>query len=71
MPNDDGWDWPWLLFISRKELCMSEIEFWRCTPRKFSALMNCALTYRESQNNPSEHKNTNRVVDGYVDDINW
>jgi hypothetical protein len=69
--NDDGWDWPWILFIGRKELQMTEEEIWESTPAKFFALLECALEYnRVKAGVKNKQQTTKKVVkEGFIDKI--
>lgn len=42
--SDDGWPWPSLLMLGLHVLHLSEEQFWKLTPKKFSALIGA---YRE------------------------
>lgn len=37
--QDDGWDWPYILYVGRVWLCYSEADIWKLTPRQFVAQM--------------------------------
>ena len=60
---DDGWDWPWLLYLGIKQLKLSEETFWAMSPRKFYALLECELTVRDHK------KNDESIENGYIDNI--
>lgn len=36
-PNQDGWDWPYILYVGRVWLGYTDKETWALTPRQFSA----------------------------------
>ena len=36
-PNQDGWDWPYILYVGRKWLGYTDAQIWRLTPRQFSS----------------------------------
>jgi hypothetical protein len=70
--QDDGWDWPWILFIGMKELGMSHEATLKCTPKKFFALMDCALKYADtSSEDKKKDKKASKAKSGYIDDIVW
>lgn len=65
-PLDDGWNWPWLLYIGRRHLRLSEEEFWSMTPRKFSALAGAHAEYLKLMTVGSPEQQTKT---GYIDQI--
>ena len=36
-PNQDGWDWPYILYVGRVWLHYTDDQVWRLTPRQFDA----------------------------------
>lgn len=36
---DDGWDWPFLLYVGLTKLNLTERRFWQIPPVKFKALL--------------------------------
>lgn len=64
---EDGWNWPWLLYMGKKHLNMTEEEFWRTTPRKFHALI---LAHAETIS--GERKKEEKSSLGFIDQVeNW
>lgn len=69
---DDGWNWPWIIFIGYKELGLKEEEVLNCTPKKFYALLECALEFNKMKYSSASGKSAHsKVKDGYIDQINW
>ena len=36
-PNQDGWDWPYIIYIGRVWLKYTDKETWALTPRQFAS----------------------------------
>jgi hypothetical protein len=36
-PSQDGWDWPYILYVGRKWLGYTDDQIWSLTPRQFYA----------------------------------
>lgn len=70
MISDDGWDWPWLLYIGTHStwLGRSEKEFWMMSPRKFFALLKVHVEMMESKQGGKAGKK-DEVPFGYIDQI--
>lgn len=45
MTPNDGWDWPFLMYVATVILGRTERQFWKMTPRKLSALAKAHVTY--------------------------
>lgn len=75
--DDDGWNWPWLLFISRELIHFSEEEFWNCTPKKLYALIEQAQEFNRQKYGTDDSSSTPRkqakskghVSEGYIDQL--
>jgi len=65
--EDDGWDWPFMLFFGTVELRMTEEQFWNTTPRKFRALSDAAIEYKQLLYDSSDKKAEPEI--GYIDQI--
>lgn len=70
-PIEDGWDWPWIIFIGIKELGMTERAVWKLTPRKFFALTKCLEIQNRGSETTDSKTGASQVKQGYVDQINW
>lgn len=69
---DDGWDWPWILYISQKELGWTEEQTWASTPRKFYAILQCALEYADAKaggNKPKKQEEKKQIITTTIDKI--
>lgn len=44
--SDDGWPWPSLLMLGLHVLHLKEEEFWKMTPRKFTALVEAYASFK-------------------------
>lgn len=69
MPEDDGWDWPVLLYIGTVMLRMSEAKFWRTTPRKLNALVRAHIKMNPSGDNQGSSPKKGQASQGYIDQI--
>ena len=54
-PNQDGWDWPYILYVGRKWLGYTDQQTWALTPRQFMAPL-------------SAHEDVTRKANGVSDD---
>jgi hypothetical protein len=36
-PSQDGWDWPYILYVGRKWLGYTDDQIWSLTPRQFDS----------------------------------
>ena len=54
--NEDGWPWPLLLLVALKELNISEDEFWKMTPIKFSALVDALGELNSTDDETNKNK---------------
>ncbi len=64
MPSDDGWNWPYLLYIGTVLLRRTEAQFWKMTPRTLLALVEVHIEL-----NSSEGSRQKRVRQGYIDEV--
>ena len=72
MPLDDGWDWPFLLYIGTVILRRSEKVFWRMTPRKLNALTRAHAEMKGASKKSAQQGDTagfQDAVPGYIDDV--
>jgi uncharacterized phage protein (TIGR02216 family) len=73
MPIDDGWDWPFLLYVGTITLRRPEKAFWRMTPRKLNALSRAHAAMHSSGKEKEEaEQNTGGFQDavpGFIDHI--
>ena len=69
-PNQDGWDWPYILYVGRVWLGYTEKEIWALTPRQFSAQLAVHedITKRMYGERPAGKK-TSVASTGYIDQI--
>ena len=56
-----------MLFFGTVELGMTEEQFWNTTPRKFRALMDAAIEYKQMLYGSSD--NNTKLQFGYIDQI--
>lgn len=63
--GDDGWDWPFLLYVGLAILHVPEKYFWRITPRKFQALVRSHATVNSSEGG----KHSGKQKEGHIDDV--
>jgi uncharacterized phage protein (TIGR02216 family) len=66
MDSDDGWNWPWLLFLGMRELRISEEAFWNMTPCKYYTLLDCAIKLHGGD---KVDKTQSEIPEGYIDQI--
>ena len=64
---EDGWDWPWIIFIGMKELGWTEQQIRRTTPRHYFALINCAITYNNLKYGQAKTQEKPKLA--YIDQI--
>lgn len=75
--DDDGWNWPWLLFLSRELLHFTEEEFWSCTPKKLYALIEQAQEFNkqkygdggDSSASGGRARSSGQPKEGYIDQL--
>lgn len=56
--SDDGWPWPSLLMLGLHVLHLSEEEFWKMTPRKFTALIEAYAEFKNGK--PAQNGNSSK-----------
>ena len=56
-----------MLFLGIVELRMTEEQFWNTTPRKFRALLDAAMEYKQMLYSSSDNKTKPQF--GYIDQI--
>ena len=68
-PNQDGWDWPYILYVGRVLLGYSDKETWALTPRQFAAQLSVHedITSRMHGGKPANAKTSPSV--GFIDQI--
>lgn len=66
-PNQDGWDWPYILYVGRVWLGYSDKETWALTPRQFAAQLSVHedVTKRMHGQKPAGKP----AATGYIDQI--
>lgn len=72
VPKDDGWDWPWLLYIGTHSswLGRTEKEFWQFTPRKFFALLQVHVQMEQMKHGMDSKKGSPAPAStGFIDQI--
>lgn len=62
MPQDDGWDWPGLMYVATVVLRRTERQFWRMTPRKLNALVRAHIRLNDS-------KKADKPKRGFIDQV--
>lgn len=69
--QDDGWDWPYLVYIGRVWLCYTEPEFWKLTPRQLVAQIRVheEVTAQMHGAAPKNGQSMSRQPLGYIDQI--
>lgn len=67
MPSqiDDGWDWPYIMYVGRVWLGYTSEEVWRLTPRQFKAQLDVHVRLNSRSEFNSE------VTEGFIDNLNW
>ena len=48
-PSQDGWDWPYILYIGRVWLRYTDEQVWRLTPRQFDAQLKVHQKIQEAK----------------------
>jgi hypothetical protein len=56
MSDNDAWDWVLLYYAGTVILRMSLIQFWKCTPRKLSKLVDMYVQLNSSNDKKQEDK---------------
>lgn len=56
MPNQDGWDWPFILYAGTVWLNRTEYEVWNMTPRKLFALLTVHYDIERLKNRSEKQK---------------
>lgn len=70
MSEDDGWDWPWLLFFGVIVMKLPEEAFWNMTPRKFCTLLHLYEEFQEMKMGKSSGAKKGEVATpGFIDQI--
>ena len=64
MPDQQGWDWPSMLYIARVWLRYSDAEFWKLTARQFLVQYSVHIKLK-GLSSPYEKQETF----GYIDQI--
>lgn len=73
--QDDGWDWPFIVYVGTTWLQRTEEELWRMTPRTFYALLDVHLRLLEAKmkaivgKGGKGDKKQEQVVEGYIDQL--
>lgn len=64
--NQDGWDWPYILYVGRVWLHYTDEQIWKLTPRQFYTQLNVHNDVRKRMygtgSSSSEHA-------GFIDQI--
>lgn len=70
-PNQDGWDWPYILYVGRVWLGYTDKEIWALTPRQFSAQLAVHedITNRMHGQSPAPAKQAKAAPTGFIDQI--
>lgn len=71
MPQDDGWNWPFLLYVATVILRRSEKQFWRMTPRKLHALVgvHAEINSPDSSGKADAATGGNSKPTGFIDQV--
>ena len=69
--KDDGWDWPYIVYIGRVWLCYTEAELWQLTPRKFMSQLSVHedITATMHGTTSKNGRSAARQPTGFIDQI--
>jgi hypothetical protein len=67
-PNQDGWDWPYILYVGRVWLEYTDKEVWALTPRQFVSQLNVHEDIMKQMHGQST-KAGKAIPTGYIDQI--
>lgn len=67
-PLQDGWDWPFIIYVGTVWLRRSEEEVWNMTPKKLYALLKVHIDL-ESAKSGSTKKPSGQAKGTYIDNI--
>lgn len=71
-PNQDGWDWPYIIYVGRVWLHYTDKEVWNLTPRQFDTQIRVHEDVtRQMYGSSTSSKGTAKPAPhiGYIDQI--
>jgi hypothetical protein len=69
-PSQDGWDWPYILYVGRKWLGYTDDQLWSLTPRQFDSQLKVHLDVTKKMHGGTGSSPLPNVGDaGFIDQI--